>query len=51
MQDGIVNNLRRPVGTRPGDRFGRKSNTRDRGSDRGGRGGNLLRNPGITRLQ
>ena len=40
MQDGVVNNLRRPIGTRPGDRFGRTSNTRDRGSDRGGRGGN-----------
>jgi hypothetical protein len=40
MQDGVVNNLRRPVGTRPGDRSGRNSNTRDRGSDRGGRGGN-----------
>ena len=40
MQDGVVNNLRRPVGTRPGDRFGRNSNTRDRGSDRGGRSGN-----------
>ena len=40
MQDGLVNNLRRPVGKRPSDRFGRNSNQRDRGSDRGGRGGN-----------
>ena len=40
MQDVLVNNLRRPVGKRPGDRFGRNSNQRDRGSDRGGRGGN-----------
>ena len=43
MQDGVVNNLRLPIGTRPGDRFGRNSNTRDRGSDLGGRGGNLDR--------
>ena len=40
IQDGLVNNLRRPVGKRPSDRFGRNSNQRDRGSDRGGRGGN-----------
>ena len=40
MQDGGVNNLRRPIGTRPGDRGGRTSNTRDRGFDRGGRGDN-----------